>query len=134
VNHHLTLTLLEGQFAICQLAPHQDIPPWATRGEVWSVTRTPTELTVVCGEHYVPKDAPADGGWGCLRIDGHFDLSMTGVLDSVAGPLANAGVSIFAFSTFETDYLLIRSTQIHVARATLTDAGHAVHIPERNPR
>lgn len=130
MDHHLTLTLLEPNFAVCQLAHREEFPSWIAQSEVWSLTHTRAELTAVCDERFVPLGVRADSGWKCLRLEGQFDFATTGILASIVGPLAAADVSIFAFSTFDTDYVLIRSAHVSATHQTLAKAGHAVlHSP-----
>jgi hypothetical protein len=125
----LTLTLINGQFAICRLRPDVDFPSWAKGSEVWSLTRTPDEITVVCAEEIVPPSVRCDTGWRCLRLDGTFELTLSGVLASITSPLATAGVSVFAVSTYDTDYVLVRGAQLSIATAALATAGHTVLLP-----
>lgn len=120
------LKLLPGTFAIARLAADALLPAWAGKPSFLSVTRTADELSIVCEEHHVPNDVRHDRGWRCLRVAGPLDLRLTGVLASLLQPLADAGVSIFALSTFDTDYLLVRSAQLERALDALGAAGHRV--------
>lgn len=121
-----TLTLLPGGFAICRLAADAGIPVWATQGEFFSVTRTPGELSVVVSEASVPEGVEKDSGWRCFRVEGPMPLSSVGVLASLTDPLARASVSLFAVSTFDTDYLLVKGEAVLQARQALVRAGHTV--------
>lgn len=122
----LSLTLLPQHVAVCRLESGDPIPGWATSGELWSVTRTPDEVSLVCEERFVPEGLRVERGWRCLKVRGPLDFGMTGVLISIADPLAAAGVSVFSFSTFDTDYVLVREEQVTTACAALTRAGHSV--------
>jgi len=122
----LKLIVLDGEFAVARLEPSRPIPAWATRGAVWSVTRTPEELSVVCAAADVPGDARSEPGWRCLRVAGSLDFSLTGILASLTAPLAKAGVSVFAVSTYDTDYLLVRQASLDQAVGCLRAAGHEV--------
>ena len=102
------------------------IPDWAIEGGFFSVTRTGDELSVVCPEVVVPGDARSEGGWRALKLEGPFEFSEVGVLASVAAPLAEAGVGIFAVSTFDTDYVLVKEEQLSPAVAALRGRGHEV--------
>lgn len=93
-----------------------------------SVTRTNHEVSIVCEEMRVPPDVRAVGAWRVVEVEGPLDFTLVGVLTSLAHPLADAGVSIFAISTFDTDYLLVREAQLAAARRALTDAGHVFRI------
>jgi hypothetical protein len=91
-----------------------------------SVTRTDAELSVVCPEDAVPAPVRAERGWRCLRVRGPLGFGMTGVLASLAGPLASSGVSIFVVSTYDTDYLMVQERDLERAKDALARAGHAV--------
>jgi hypothetical protein len=121
-----TLRLLDDTFAVCRLDGNDSIPSWATAGRVFSVTRTPDELSVFCREGAVPDAVRHEGGWRCLQVVGPIPFAEVGVLASLAMPLANAGVSIFALSTFDTDYLLVKQDLLQKALAALRGAGHVI--------
>lgn len=123
---NLTLSLLEGRFAVCRLAPGDEVPAWASRGAFTSTTRTQDELSVVCAEGVVPEGTRCERGWRVFRVEGPLDFGLTGVLASVALPLAEAEVSIFAVATFDTDYVMVREQNVERALAALGAAGHRV--------
>jgi hypothetical protein len=121
----LRLVLLSDTFAICRLPADSPIPAWAT-GELVSITRTADELSIVCRANTVPEGVRCEPGWRCLRVAGTLNLSLVGVLASLAVPLAEAGVSVFAVSTFDTDYLLVKEASLARGIETLQAAGHWV--------
>ena len=122
----LSLTLLPDPLAICRLAPEARLPEWATAGPWWSMTRTPDELSVVCAERFVPEHVVASRGWRALRFAGPLALHETGILASVAAPLAAARVSLFALATYDTDYVLVPAAQRAAAIEALERAGHRI--------
>ena len=122
----LTLSVLEGNYAITKLSPAEPVPDWAGRGQFWSVTRTREELSVVCAEADIPEAVTSDKGWRPLRVHGPLDFSLTGVIVSLARPLAEAGVSVFVISTYDTDYLLVKDERLDRALAVLIESGHEV--------
>lgn len=122
----LTLLVLEGHFAVCRLDRGAAVLPWATAGAVSSVTRTADELSVVCAEEAMPDGVKCERGWRCLRVAGTIEFSAVGVLAALAVPLAEAGVSVFAVSTFDTDYLLLKDRDLPAALEALRRAGHVV--------
>jgi hypothetical protein len=122
----LSLQLLPGNLAVCRLEPDGPVPDWATQGPFYSVTRTADEFSVVCTESAVPEDVKAERGWRILQVGGSLDFALTGVLARLTAPLAEAGVSIFALSTFDTDYLLVRDRDVPAAVAALRAAGHSI--------
>jgi hypothetical protein len=83
----LPLALLEvvGRFAVCKLPPGSAVPAWATAGDVFSVTRTVEELSVVCRQEMVPSGTQAEVGWRCLRVAGAMPVTLVGVLASLTG-------------------------------------------------
>ena len=126
-TRHLELTLLPERFAISRLAADAPVPEWATQGPFFSVTRTGDELSVVTELSRVPVGVHSQPGWRVLKVHGPFDLSEIGVLASLAAPLAEAKISLFAVSTFDTDYLLVASEALRAAIAALERAGHTIH-------
>lgn len=124
---NLTLSVLSGEYAVCRLDSQTPPPAWAFAGNWWSVTRTADELSVVCGAEQVPADVQSSRGWAALKLHGPFDFGLTGILASVLDPLRDAGVGIFAVSTFDTDYLLVSERDLPAALAALREAGHQVH-------
>jgi hypothetical protein len=122
----LTPLAVDGTFAVCRLAGGSPVPPWATVGPFCSITRTADELSVVCRQDSVPEGVVGERGWRCLRVAGAVPFSAVGVLASLAAPLAEAGISVFAVSTFDTDYLLVKEDAWERAADVLVKYGHAV--------
>ena len=122
----LTLSVLAEPLAIARLEPAAPVPDWAGSGELCSVTRTADELSVVCGDAAVPAGAPAQRGWRALKVHGPLDFSLTGVLAALSAPLAHASIPIFALSTYDTDYVLVRDEDLQRACEALEHAGHTV--------
>jgi len=127
----LRLEMLPGTYAVVRLDAGASPPAWAAGGPFVSITRTEAEVSVVCPEQAVPPDARAERGWRCLRVAGPLGFGMTGILASLAGPLASSGVSIFVVSTYDTDYLLLQDRDLDRGAAALSRAGHAVTDPSR---
>jgi uncharacterized protein len=122
----MRLAVLPDEFAIVRLSADEPTPAWATQGAISSVTRTPEELSVVCAAGALPAGVQAERPFRCLRIVGRLDFSLTGVLASITVPLAAAKVSIFAISTYDTDYVLVREDSLDAAITCLRTAGHEV--------
>jgi hypothetical protein len=89
-----------------------------------SMTRTANELSIVCAEEHVPSGIQAALGWACLQLQGPFPFEMTGVLAAILNPLAAAEIGIFAVSTFDTDYILVKVDRLQAAEEALERAGH----------
>src|SRR5512135_3713254 len=124
--HLLRLSLLAGRLAVCRLAPDAAVPAWALVGAFFSITRTADELSLVVDEGAVPISVARESGFRALKLEGPFPFSFTGVLASVLDPLAAARISIFAVSTFDTDYVLVRQEALAAALAALRAAHHKV--------
>jgi hypothetical protein len=127
----LDLALLPGDYAICRLPAGSPLPPGfleapAGRRDVISVTWTPDEVSILCVADRVPPGASVETPWRCLRVAGPVQLALTGILASIVTPLADARVNIFAFSTFDTDYVVVPAVRLNEALAALSAAGHRV--------
>jgi hypothetical protein len=122
-RHQLKFRWLPGFYAIVHLAPDATVPDWATRGEFNSTTRTTDELSIVCPADDLPSDVRSSHHWICLKLEGPFPFSQTGVLLSFIEPLSRKDVPIFAISTFDTDYVLIQE-EFAWALDVLREAGH----------
>ncbi len=121
----MDLEILEGTLAVSRLGPSETVPEWAEEGELSVVARTGEELSIVCEAASVPDEVESSGPWRALRVAGTLDHSLTGILGSLATPLADAEVPIFAVSTFDTDYVLVpgrvpRRRPRRARRATVT--------------
>lgn len=123
----LTLTILPEVLAICRLSTDEVVPAWTMLGEFVSITHTRDELSIVCATENVPPDVQADRGWRAFKVEGPLDLGLTGILASLANPLAAAQINLFAVATFDTDYLLVKEYNLARACETLRQAGHVVH-------
>ena len=119
----LTLIALEPRFAICRLSAEDPIPAWAASAEFSSFTRTHDELSIVCPQENVPPDVRSDSDWRCLGVVGTLELEQVGILAALVRPLADAGVPVFVISTFNTDFLLVKSTSYETACHALRAEG-----------
>ena len=122
----IELSILPYRLAICRLESAAQIPVSVLDGEFCSVTRTADELSIVFPEEKLNYDAKIDGGWRAFKVNGPLDFSLTGILSSIAAPLAAAQISIFAISTFDTDYILVKDAQLEQARRALSEAGFKI--------
>jgi hypothetical protein len=126
MSEHHRLEWLTETYAVVRLDPGAAVPDWIG-GQFQSVTRTPDELSIVCAELCVPAAVTTQRGFRCLRITGKLDFAATGVLESLLRPLADAGVSVFAVSTFDTDYVLVPGRCLEDATTALVQTGHIVN-------
>jgi uncharacterized protein len=130
VDRRFELSLLPERFAIVRLAPDAQVPSWVAQGSFFSITRTAEELSIVTSARSVPDGVSKHGFWQALKVHGPFALSEIGVLSALTAPLADAKISVFVISTFDTDYLLVSAEQLRAAIITLERAGHTVHQHE----
>jgi hypothetical protein len=123
----LDLVVLPDDYAVCRLAAGEPVPDGLNaKAGVVSVTWTPTETSIICPSDQAPAGAVVNTPWRCLRVNGPANLALTGILAGMVNPLAEARVNIFAFSTHDTDYVLVPSVRLDEALAALTGAGHRV--------
>ena len=128
----MELTLLRQPLAVCRLDPESEIPEWARKGPFFSLTRTPEEISLVCDDAVVPAGVRAERDWRAYRLKGPIPFTAIGVLSSLVAPLARSGISVFAISTFDTDYHLVRHGDAKKATLALREDGHAVHLELRS--
>ncbi len=132
----MELQILDGRFAVCKLAEGElgllgsgDVGSGAIDrfGEFVFFAKTDSEVSLVCGEEYAPAGALAvETGWRAMRVVGTLEFSLVGILAGISGALATAGVSIFAVSTYDTDYVLVKEKSWETALRALTSTGYTV--------
>lgn len=116
----IELLHVPGEYYVSRLDSRAEVPE--SNGELfWSVTRTGDEVSVVSARAL--PDARVEGPWVIFRVAGTLDFTLTGVLHRLVGPLAEADISIFAISTFDTDYILVRTGDGDRAVAAWRDSG-----------
>jgi hypothetical protein len=126
MSHQLTIVVYPGLYAISRLDSGAAVPAWVGGARFLTITRTASELSIVCEEQMVPAEVHAERNRRLMQIEGTLAFTLTGVLASVAAPLAGAGISIFAVSTYDTDYLLVSEEDLQEATQVLESAGHAI--------
>jgi len=122
----LTLSALPDTFALCRFDADASVPTWALAGHFCAVVRTTEELSIVCVQRQIPPGVKSETGWRCVKVHGPLALSMVGVVASLAEPLAQAGISIFVISTYDTDYLLVKEVNLEKTVEVLSEQGHTV--------
>jgi hypothetical protein len=124
---HLPLEVLSDTLAVCRLPADSPTPGWASgHSSFLTISRTSEELSITTVESIVPEGVRCERGYRAVRVRGNLPLDLIGILAAIADPLADAGLSIFAISTFETDYVLVKARDLDTAVAALTRAGHQV--------
>ncbi len=124
LNRQLRFRQLPGPYAIVRLPPDTPVPNWATMGDFTSITRSGDELSIVCPAENLPTNVNSQHDWICLKLEGPFPFSQTGVLLSFIAPLSNNAIPIFAISTYDTDYVLVQEQFSGVTLDILREAGH----------
>ncbi|GFP75321.1 ACT domain-containing protein [Clostridium fungisolvens] len=122
----LTMRLLRDKYGVCRLDKNEIIPSWAQNGEFFSITKTADELSIVCDEDNIPDNIKCEKDWNILKIEGPLDFSLIGILSSISSILADKGISIFAVSTYDTDYILIKNKDIDKAVKSLIEERYEI--------
>lgn len=120
----MELKRIDGDFSVCKV---RSLRPEELSGDFCFFARTDEELSLVCRPEKVPADALArEDGWKAFRIQGVLDFSLIGILAPIAALLAERRIGIFAVSTYNTDYILVKSAQYEQALAALAEAGYTI--------
>ena len=117
---------MDGEVTVHQLDPSSEIPSQIFESDFYSLSRTPDEISVVCRSEIEVAAKKSVSGWRCIKVLGPLEFSLTGILAGIADVLARAGISIFAISTYDTDYILVRSENVDAAVQALSRAGYAL--------
>ena len=130
----LPMEWLPGRYAVARLDPAAPLPDWLPgvdggglagfEAPLITITRSDQELSILAPESSVPQTVRAERGWVACRVAGTLDFSMVGILARLTGALADAGISVFAVSTFDTDYLLVKETDQSKAAHALDRFAH----------
>lgn len=121
---NLKLSILEGFFTIHRFSPDHEIPKQIYEDQFYSITKTEDELSIVCSSAILQGSEDSETDWSCIKVLGPLDFSLTGILADISTVLAKADVSIFAISTFDTDYILVKSKKLSVAKKALLQTGY----------
>ena len=123
----MNLRIIDGEFAVCR---PDDLSGIRREDDLWFLARTDEEISLVCRRESVPEDCPRiEPGWRMFRVEGELDFGLTGILANLSGALAREEIPLFAVSTFNTDYILVKSRDFDRTVAALRAAGHSF-----NPR
>ena len=122
----LTLKLLKESYGVCRLNPNEAIPNWGLKGNFHSITYTEDELSIVCEAQYVPTDIQCEKEWRIFKIQGPLDFALIGILAQIGQLMAEHQISIFALSTFDTDYILVKQDKVAQAVAALKQSDYEV--------
>ena len=121
-KEQLTLVVLDLALGICRLSADDKVPEWVNEiDDFVSITRTNEELSIVCPEKFIPANIKVEFGWKALKVKDQLDFNLTGILSSIANPLAKNSISIFAISTYDTDYVLVQEDNFNETVKILSD-------------
>lgn len=126
VNTAYTLHQYPEKMIVASLPPGAEVPAWAESASLFSISATATETTVVCAGRSVPKKVKQEGPFTAFAVEGPLDFALTGVLHTLLGPLAEAGISVFTISTFPTDWILVPIGKAEAAAEEWRRRGHTV--------
>ena len=121
---NLVLSVLSETFTIHKFSPDVSIPEEILKSNYYSVSKTENELSVVCSELIEVQSLQSSKGWKCIKVKGPLDFNLTGILAGISDILAQTNISIFAISTFDTDYILVRKHDLSSATTKLRQAGY----------
>lgn len=127
-NCNLTLEVLSETYCVCKGLPIHLLSSLTDKNSFFSFTKTTDELSVVCSESSIVgiEDITCEKGWKALKVAGPLDFGLIGILANLSSILANANISIFVISTYDTDYLLIKDVHLTQAINCLEAEGHHV--------
>lgn len=122
----MKLTILDETFTLHRLASNAEVPAAALGSPFFAIMRTDEELSLVLPEGIEFESEKNETGWACFKVEGPLEFGLVGVLAGISSALAKAGVPIFALSTFDTDYVLVKREQVQAASEALTSVGYQV--------
>jgi len=127
-----TLFKYAERLGVAQLGPGADLPGWASSGTLLSITATATETTVVCTYAAIPKKAKPEGPFTAYQVEGPLDFALTGILSALLAPLAEAQLSVFTISTYDTDWILVPQPKEAAADEAWRRSGHTVQTADQD--
>jgi hypothetical protein len=122
----MNLRLLSEEYSVCHLSPLEALPDWSLGPGFHSITRTDSELSILCRRDYVPGGIQQEAGWRGIEVEGPLDFDQIGILVGMLKPLEEAAIPVFVLSTFLTDYIFIQSGDLTRAAEALQTAGHTL--------
>jgi hypothetical protein len=126
----LIVDVRPGEYAVSRLAADAPLPAGLLdlTDVLVSVTRTPAELSIIAPASFAVDGDATETGWRLLTVRGPLEFTLTGIMAALAGELAAAGVSLFALSTYDTDHLLVKHSDLGRAIVALRAAGHELVV------
>jgi uncharacterized protein len=124
----LAMKALSGKYGVCRLSYNEDLPNWYSRSEFFSITKTSEELSIVCSQDSIPQNIKCERDWRILKVIGPLDFSLIGILSSISSILAQSGISIFALSTYDTDYILVKEKDFENTVIALSNESYEIIV------
>ena len=121
-----TLQLIDEHFTVHSFPPTSPVPQTVLESNIYFIGKTADELSIVCASDIVLDSEEAEPGWRAFEVLGPLGFSLTGILSNISGVLAAADISIFAISTFDTDYILVKQTNVKLAQQVLIKDSYKV--------
>lgn len=119
----MDIVVLQGTFSVCRLVNLEEINP----SSFTFLSITDNEISYVCPTEHEPLNVQkAERGWSAMRIEGTLDFALVGILANITRILADAGISVFAISTYDTDYILVKSDCLTKAISALKGEGYSI--------
>lgn len=122
----LKLKVLKGEFTIHRFPAKSKIPSSVYESDFFTVSKTDDEVSIVCDSSITLQSEKSETGWSCFKVLGPLDFSLTGILAEIASSLAESNISIFAISTYDTDYILVDSKKVELAKGSLVASGYLI--------
>jgi uncharacterized protein len=120
----LQLNILENHFMIHRFPANYEIPNQVYESQFYSISKTDEELSIICNSTTQINSEKSDTDWSCIKVEDPLDFSLTGILAKISTVLAKAKISIFVISTFDTDYILVKSEKLPFAERALLKSGY----------
>lgn len=119
-----TITILANEFTIHRFEAKKPIPNIVFESKYYWIGKTDEELSVVCDSKIKLNSSKSDGNWSILKLVGQFDFSLVGILADITSALSEAGISIVALSTYDTDYIMVKTAKVQQAKKVLSEVGY----------
>lgn len=120
------ISIVSGSYVIHRLNPKSAAPEIPPESSFLAYVRTPEELSIVCDAKIIIASDRRETGWSLMKVEGPLEFSLVGILSRLAAVLAKAGISMFAVSTFDTDYILVKEKRLAEALQALKNSGYRI--------